>query len=206
MSILYILPIVLLLITGSIALIIFSVIRRVRHTMTDLFGTDDLKQLINTRQEEEANTPKSVSGMTSLVLPRIQNDFPELNWYELRDMAEKELFAYCQKKGLTDLKIHQSAILDYTKKAGTCIIVFQFSVQYFKNSQKKQARYNASVLYVQDADKYGDGSGFSVTCPHCGGAITSLGKKHCDYCGSEVLPINIRAWRFHKIEPTQGAD
>ena len=56
------------------------------------------------------------------------------------------------------------------------------------------------MMYVQDANEYGYAKGFSTTCPHCGGAVSDLGRKFCDYCGSEIIPINVRVWELHKIE------
>ena len=49
---------------------------KAKRTMNDLFGTDDLGQLIETRNEEMANTPKSVSGMTAVYSPLIQSFCP----------------------------------------------------------------------------------------------------------------------------------
>ena len=42
-------------------------------------------------EDEFENTPKSVSGMTSLCIPRIKADFPEFDWYEFRQRAENML-------------------------------------------------------------------------------------------------------------------
>lgn len=173
---------------------------KAKHTMKNLFGTDDLKQLIETRDRQEAETPKSVSGMTDLYVPLIQKDFPELNWVQLKGMAEKNLLEHIAKEGYTNPLIHKTSILNYIKKSGTCVVVFQSGVQLFSGEKKIQTRFNTHMMYIQDADKYGHSKGFSVTCPHCGGALTSLGAKYCEYCGNEVVPINIHAWQLDKIE------
>jgi len=183
-----------------IAIVIWYFYIRAKETMKNLFGTDDLKQLIETRDEQEQNTPKSVAGMTSLYVPRIQKDFPELNWVELRGMAEKHLLEELAKEGKQQVRIHKTVIFNYIKQSGTCVIVFQSGIEHMQNSRKIQTRYNTHMMYIQDADKYGQGTGFSVNCPHCGGELTMLGAKFCQYCGSEVIPINIHVWRFHKIE------
>ncbi len=174
--------------------------KKAKHTMKDLFGTDNIGELVKSREEEEANTPKSVSGMTSLYVPQIQKDFPELNWVELKGIAEDHLKAYLKKQNFISVRIHKTEILSYIKKSGTCVIVFQSGVEYLTGTKKVQTRYNTHMIYIQDADKYGEGTGFSVTCPHCGGPLTSLGAKFCEYCGSEVVPINIHVWDLHKIE------
>lgn len=193
---------ILLLAGGAFALTatIWHFYRKAKSTMRDLFGTDSIRELAKTREEEEANTPKSVSGMTSIYAPQIQDDFPELNLMEMQSIAEKHLKDFLAKKQFSGVRIHKTSVLKYIKDAGTCVIVFQSGVQYFHVSNKIQSRYNTSMIYVQDADEYGYASGFSVNCPHCGGALTSLGAKICEYCQSEVIPINIHVWELDKIE------
>lgn len=176
-------------------------INSAKYTMQNLFGTDNLTELIETRNEEVANTPKSVAGMTAVYAPAIQEDFPELNLAELKGMAEGHLKKFLSdKKNFASIRIHKTEIKDYVKKSGTCVVVFQSSVQYLTGTQKVQARYNTHMMYVQDADEYGHANGFSTSCPHCGAAITDLGRKICDYCGSEVVPINIHVWELHDIK------
>lgn len=175
--------------------------RKAKNTMQDLFGTDDLKQLMEARNEEVANTPKSVSGMTAVYAPAIQTDFPELNLVELKGIAEQHLKNHLSgKKELAGILIHRTEIKDYTKRSGTCVIVFQSGVQYLTGTKKVQTRYNTHMMYVQDAAEYGYANGYSTECPHCGAAISDLGRKFCEYCGSEVVPINIHVWELHKIE------
>lgn len=193
---------VILFSAAALALVgtIWYFYQKAKRTMKDLFGTDELGELIRSREEEQANTPKSVSGMTGIYVPQIQKDFPELNWVELRGIAEGHLKEYLQKKNVTGIRIHRTEILSYLKNCGTCVIVFQSGVQYHNGTKKIQARCNTHMMYIQDAIEYGKETGFSVTCPHCGGALTSLGTKVCEYCGSEVVPINIHVWDLHKIE------
>lgn len=198
---------------GSIALILLictifyfyrktkNTINRAKSTMNSLFGTDNLSEIIETRNEEIANTPKSVAGMTAVYAPAIQEDFPELNLAELKGMAEQHLKEFLsKKKNFASIRIHRTEIKDYIKQAGTCVVVYQSGVQYLTGTKKVQARYNTHMMYVQDAAEYGYASGFSTDCPHCGAAISDLGRKFCDYCGSEVIPINIHVWELHDIK------
>lgn len=201
------------MVIGSIALILLictilyfyrkarNTINRARSTMNNLFGTDNLTELIETRNEEIANTPKSVAGMTAVYAPAIQEDFPELNLAELKGMAEGHLKKFLsEKKNFASIRIHRTEIKDYIKNSGTCVVVFQSGVQYLTGTKKVQARYNTHMMYVQDANEYGHANGFSTSCPHCGAAISDLGRKFCDYCGSEVIPINIHVWELHDIK------
>ena len=193
---------VLLLAIGAIALTatIWHFYRKAKDTMRSLFGTDNIRELAESRAEQEANTPKSVSGMDAIYAPTIQSDFPELNIVEMKGIAEKHLTQYLTNKKFTAIHIHKTSILKYIKKSGTCVIVFQSGVQYHTGTTKVQSRYNTHMMYIQDAVEYGQSTGHSVNCPHCGGALTSLGAKFCEYCGSEVIPINIHVWDLHKIE------
>ncbi len=198
---------------GSIALILLictifyfyrkarNTINKAKSTMNNLFGTDNLTELIETRNEEIANTPKSVAGMTAVYAPVIQEDFPELNLAELKGIAESHLKKFLsEKKNYASIRIHRTEIKDYTKQSGTCVVVFQSGVQYLTGTKKVQARYNTHMMYVQDANEYGHANGYAADCPHCGAAITDLGRKFCDYCGSEVIPINIHVWELHDIK------
>ena len=178
-----------------------NTVQQAKSTMQSLFGTDDLGELIETRNAEVANTPKSVAGMTAVYAPAIQEDFPELNLAELKGIAEGHLKKFLSdKKNFASIKIHKTEIKDYVKRSGTCVIVFQSGVQYLTGTKKVQARYNTHMMYVQDANEYGHANGFAADCPHCGAAITDLGRKFCDYCGSEVIPINIHVWELHDIK------
>ena len=173
---------------------------KIKRFARENFGTDKLDEIIQNQEEMMENTPKSVSGMTSLYLPRLQADFPELNWVEFKSMAEKHLLEYLKEQQFTDVLIHQTELRDYRKNSGTCYAILQSSVQYFKEAKKIQSRYNTTMAYVQDAQKAGYEHGFSMNCPNCGAPITSLGNRTCEYCGSVVREVNVRVWRLDKIE------
>lgn len=58
------------------------------------FGTSDIRQGFRQVEEEYAATPKSVSAMTSLYLPKIKKDFPEFHYDEMKVRAENVLTSY----------------------------------------------------------------------------------------------------------------
>lgn len=174
--------------------------RKIKRFARVNFGTDNFRQIVETQEELEANTPKSVSGMTSLYLPRLQKDFPELNWVEFRGLAEKYLKEHIENQGCTQVHIHQTALRDYRKKGGTCYAIIQSSVEFFREEKKNQSRFNVTMAYVQDAEKIGFESAYSINCPNCGAAISTLGNKVCEYCGSIVKEITMRVWELEKIE------
>lgn len=116
-----------------------------------------------------------------------------------------------RKEYFKQVKIHQTEISRYEKKNGTCIIIMQSAVESLHyilegseviegdRENKEQTRYNTEIIYVQDADKADSGSALGVTCPNCGAPVSNLGAKVCAYCGSEVIPVNIRVWVMNRL-------
>lgn len=78
------------LIIGGIILLarLSDVFVGLTEVLRALKGTD-----ISEMESEIETTPKSVSGMTSLCLPRITADFPEFNWHEFKQKAENMLIS-----------------------------------------------------------------------------------------------------------------
>lgn len=108
--------------------------------------------------------------------------------------------------------VHRTEINQYEKRSGLCRIIVQSSVEYYFSrssvradevirDHREQHRYRMELVYIQDPDKVTDPrlNAASVSCPNCGAPVSSLGAKHCSYCGSAVEPINIRAWVLHSI-------
>lgn len=190
-------------------------------------------------------TPKSISAMTRLELPRIERDFPEFHWPEWRQCSENILSMYLEAiehrqvsylknvgPGIIDgvklkieenieqdrqekfdnTKIHQTEISRYEKDPFVCRVIVQLSVEYLHSLQgphiekplsreKEQHRYELEIVYVQDVSSLGNTTmGLGVNCPNCGAPIANLGEKYCEYCGTAVEPINIRAWTPNKIQ------
>ncbi len=59
-----------------------------------VFGTEDLSEGIRQMKQDYASTPKSVSAMTSLLLPKIVSDFPDFGYDEMKERAENILTQY----------------------------------------------------------------------------------------------------------------
>lgn len=58
------------------------------------FGTPDITQAARQMKQEYSTTPKSVSAMTSLLLPKIVSDFPDFQYDEMKERAENVLTQY----------------------------------------------------------------------------------------------------------------
>ncbi|MCM1498783.1 MAG: zinc ribbon domain-containing protein [Clostridium sp.] len=241
----------LVIILLPIVLIVATVIylrRKTRELSRSLFGTEDITKAAEQMRQDYATTPKSVSAMTSLLLPKIVSDFPDFQYDEMKERANNVLTGYLQavtaanaslmKDGNTELKqqladhiqmrsvqdtrehfdnvhIHQTAINQYRKTSGRCIITFQSSLEcihYITNAEqnviegtkayKYQTKYNTDLIYIQDRSLVENelDNALGINCPNCGAPLSSLGAKVCEYCGSPVIEINIHAWSFSNIE------
>ncbi|MCI8836451.1 MAG: zinc ribbon domain-containing protein [Hungatella sp.] len=123
------------------------------------------------------------------------------------------------------VKIHQTEISRYQKEAGMCIIKLQSAVEYYyeekqiaaeskgterkkgtraesrKKERKEQTRYNMELVYIQDLSKVADpATAVGVTCPNCGAPVTRLGSRFCEYCGTGIIPVDVRVWKLHRVE------
>ena len=209
-------------------------------------GTSDIAEGIRRTTFEQSTSPKNVVDMSSMLLPKLAEDFPEYNNEEMAERAKNVLTSYLysvdesdpshltegneelknkltmqvkinQDKGYVEhyerIKAHKSVLNKYEKTDGKCTVTYQVSVQYLnyitqgdkiktgRTDLMKQARYNVTVVYIQDrdmVDKFSDMALASV-CPHCGAPIKGLGDKQCPYCGSDVEVVNIYAWSFSDV-------
>ena len=81
------------IITIAIAYAVIKIKRKMRSFSNSVFGTDTITEGLEKQKELLAEKPKSVSSMTKLFLPQITEDFPELNYPQLKTRAEKALLS-----------------------------------------------------------------------------------------------------------------
>lgn len=242
--------VILLLLVFFLILIIIAISkvkRKVGELSQMVFGTSDIKKGFEQIEREYETTPKSISAMTSLYLPRITKDFPDFSYPEMRKKAENCLRGYLlalhsfspseltegneelrsklmqditilknadKKEHFDNILIHRTEISNYTKRDGKCIITFQNSVQYnyyVTNATGEiisgskdvlfQSKYEEDLIYIQNRSlldtQYEAAMG--LNCPNCGAPIVGLGKKFCEYCGSGIVEVNIKAWSFSDV-------
>lgn len=70
--------------------------KRTREFSRALFGTSDITRAAEQMRQEYSTTPKSVSAMTSLLLPKIVSDFPDFQYDEMKGRAQNTLIDYLQ--------------------------------------------------------------------------------------------------------------
>lgn len=109
--------------------------------------------------------------------------------------------------------IHDVQIARYIKTGATVTILFELAVgcyNYIEDANhnvvfgdktlKTQSVYEIGLIYIQDADKANrNGEALGINCPNCGAPITTLGTKYCNYCGTSVIEVNTRAWKFDSV-------
>lgn len=83
-----------LVVFGCIYVFVRKAKRAVESFSRDAFGTSDIMQGLKQVEQEYSLTPKSVSAMTSLYLPKIKRDFPEFHYDEMKVRAENVLTSY----------------------------------------------------------------------------------------------------------------
>lgn len=89
--------IILILLLGiilTVCCLILYAKRKTREFSRTIFGTDSLTEGAEKMKQEYASTPKSVSAMTSLLLPKIIMDFPDFQYDEMKERAENVLIQY----------------------------------------------------------------------------------------------------------------
>lgn len=86
--------ILVLAVFGCVCLFIRKAKRAVESFSRDAFGTSDIMQGLKQVEQEYSLTPKSVSAMTGLYLPKIKKDFPEFHYDEMKVRAENVLTSY----------------------------------------------------------------------------------------------------------------
>ncbi len=96
--------ILVIIIIASIVGIIIYVKNKLSKLSNDVFGTSNIIEGFKKQELELSETPKSVSSMDSVLIPKIKKDFPELDINEIKSLAETSLINYfscLEKKHVT---------------------------------------------------------------------------------------------------------
>lgn len=240
--------ILILIIIIAIYVAYRKISQKVRSFSQAAFGTPSITQGAEQMKQQMAVTPKSVSGMTSLLLPKITSDFPDFNYNEMKERANNVLTSYLRAvndrnvsvlqegneelvnqldnhirmlstKGLHEhferIHIHRTEIHQYRQSEGRCIVTFQSALECYHyttdpdnkvvsgdQNGKCQTKFNTDLIYIQDRSlaKNEFDNALGVNCPNCGAPVSNLHVKFCEYCGSGIVEINVRAWSFSNVE------
>lgn len=182
--------------------------------------------------DDNMHTPKSLSNCESVMLIRIQRDFPEFNVQIARQVVNGTISKYFavlnDRRGASglrdtctdafvsetegqivtnqtryeDVKIHKTVISDYRRSNEEAVITFQSAIQYRYND-KALMQFVYETHYAYYLSENDAGENVSLICSNCGAEIDTLGVKICEYCGAEIMASVERTWKINKILRTR---
>ena len=166
---------------------------RVRRFSARTFGNPDLFEALKEIDTIAEDTPRSLNGCDTLLLPIILQDFPDFDVTLAKTYIQKEL----QKRYSCnpDYHFYRVVISKYLPTGVQKTIVFQAALSWKENGQKKQKRFDIFYTYLLG----GNGDTVAANCPNCGGAM-GYGQTQCSYCGSRVAHVLKNTWTITKIE------
>lgn len=166
--------IVVLVLSLVLAVVCYVTYRTIRRKIRRFLGGDISMRMIQEGmgmlQQEYNSTPKSVSGATSLCLPRITRDFPDFHYEEMKERAENVLISYLRSidalnhafltEGTAELRSKLQMQIDSMRSSGSRknykeIRVHRTEIsRYNKTSAKCGVTFQSAVeyLYSEDAD------------------------------------------------------
>lgn len=121
-----ILVLVLLVIISSVCVYFFFK-NKVEDFSRKVFGTSNIFEGFKKQELEYSETPKSVSSMDSVLIPKINQDFPNLDVNELKQMAENAIRLYYKS-------LEQKKVLDIDNANDNLINKLNIKIEEIKNS------------------------------------------------------------------------
>ena len=90
--------------------------KKLASVSRSLLGTDSFIEGWNRQADVLAATPKSVSGMTRVFGPQIEEDFPDFNLNQFKNKAENMLLSALQAVDAEDITLLKEATEELTKQ------------------------------------------------------------------------------------------
>lgn len=110
-SLLIILLVIFSVLFFCVILIFFKVRNKLREFSKTAFGTEDIIKGIKNQELETISEAKTLTGMEKLDLPRLMNDFKDLNINELKRESEKKIVKCLDAIETKDIKNIKEEIL-----------------------------------------------------------------------------------------------
>ena len=182
--------------------------------------------------EENERTPKPLSGSEAVMKQRILRDFPEFDVEHARQIVASVLSQYFailnSRSGVSALRdrctdafvdeleakiqnedvkydnfrLHKTVISDYRTTNSEAVVTYQAAVEY-QLKEKTISQHVYEIKYIYYLSENDQGENVSLRCPNCGGEISSLGQKVCEYCGAAIEASIERTWKVNKIIKTR---
>ena len=187
------------------------------HSMTSIYLPNILKDFPEFDYELYKNKAKSLlRSYFTAVSTKKASALTEECSLTLKNYVQgviEDLNVTNTKQVFSQTVIHDIEIARYIKTGATVTIVFVASVgqySYIEDATGKvvfgdkdiklQTVYEIGLVYVQDVDRVEGNEALGINCPNCGAPIKNLGYKFCDYCGTSIVEVNARAWKFDSVK------
>lgn len=180
---------------AALVVILLLARNRIRMFSRRIFGTPDLLDVLEAMDTEAEETPRSLNGCDSFLLPQILKDFPDFDVnhckIQIRDYLK-------EKFGNKDaFAIHNVVIAKYLPSQVQKTIVFQAALAYRENGRLLQKRYDIYYSYILSGTEIT----IAANCPNCGGAL-GFGELECPFCGSRVTNPLGNSWEVTQLIET----
>jgi hypothetical protein len=184
------------ILTVVIVIMVRNWIRKIKRTAEySLFSTIVGKIRSGELDMEVEESPRSLNGCDSLVIPQILRDFPDFDADQAKDLCSNYLRD--QYRGKSSFTIYNVVFSQYLRSSVQKTIVMQASASYINGGKKKQIRCQVHYAYhVETADE-----SIAANCPNCGGAL-GYGVTVCPFCDSRVANVMGNTWRFKNLQET----
>ena len=161
--------------------------RKIRSFSRRVFGKPDLLEALAELDAEGRNTPRSLNGCDSLLLPKILQDFPDFDATLAKTYVQKYLKdALGTKPGFT---VHKTAIAKYLPSGAQRTIVYQAAVSWTEAGKREQKRFDVHYTHLLSSSE----DSVAANCPNCGAAL-GYGVTVCPYCDSRVANVMGNCW------------
>jgi hypothetical protein len=138
--------------------------------------------------------------MNRIYLPKIERDFPDFDWNEIRNMLEDEIRKKYEDK--KDFDIEETVVSRYEKSGQRFTISCESLAFYMNGDAKKYICVQSVLSYVNSKklDENGNAEPHSLTCEKCGAPLTrnASGEVYCEYCSTVVVGSKI--WQVTSIK------
>ena len=170
--------------------------RKIRGFSRRVFGNPDLLDALEEIDTSHLETPRSLNGCDTLLMPQILKDFPDFDANLAKTYARNILRDRFGKR--QNFVIHNVVIAKYLRSSVQRTIVFQAATAHRENKQTVQKRYDLHYTHLLSSSS---GCAVAANCANCGGAL-GYGVTICPYCGSRVANVLGNAWKFTEIIET----
>lgn len=173
----------------GIAVVYLLLRRKVRKLSRDVFGNPDILEALSEIDSAADDSPCSLNGCDSLLMPKILQDFPDFDKTLALTYVRNHLNN--QYGSHPDFAIHRIVIARYLPAAVQKTIVFQAAVSWKDGGQTHQKRFDIHYTYLLA----GSDDTVAANCPNCGGAL-GYGVTVCPYCGSRIANVLGNTWQI----------